>query len=45
LGKRDGMAARALEFLTLTAARSGEVHGATWDEITFGARGKTGLTD
>jgi integrase len=45
LGKRDGMAARALEFLTLTAARSGEVRGATWDEITFGARDKTDLTD
>jgi integrase len=30
------MAARALEFLTLTAARSGEVRGATWDEIDFG---------
>jgi integrase len=31
--KRDGMAARALEFLILTAARSGEIRGATWDEI------------
>jgi integrase len=27
------MAARALEFLTLTAARSGEVRGAQWNEI------------
>ncbi len=27
------MAARALEFLTLTAARSGEVRGAQWSEI------------
>lgn len=36
LRKRDGMAARALEFLTLTAARSGEVRGMTWDEIDFG---------
>ena len=35
LGKRDGMAARALEFLTLTAARSGEVRGMTWDEISI----------
>lgn len=26
----------ALEFLILTAARSGEVRGATWDEIDFG---------
>ncbi len=33
LRKRDGTAARALEFLTLTAARSGEVRGATWDEL------------
>lgn len=30
---RDGIAARALEFLILTAARSGEVRGATWSEI------------
>jgi integrase len=30
---RDGTAARALEFLTLTAARSGEVIGAQWSEI------------
>jgi integrase len=29
----DGMGARALEFATLTAARSGEVRGATWNEI------------
>lgn len=29
-----GIAARALEFLILTAARSGEVRGATWDEIS-----------
>lgn len=36
LAKRDGMAARALEFLTLTAARSGEVRGATWDEFDLG---------
>ena len=30
--------ARALEFCILTAARSGEVLGATWDEIDFDAR-------
>jgi integrase len=30
---REGVAARALEFLVLTAARSGEVLGARWDEI------------
>jgi integrase len=34
----DGIAARALEFTVLTAARSGEVLGATWSEINFGAR-------
>ena len=33
LRKREGFPARALEFLTLTAARSGEVRGASWDEI------------
>ncbi len=33
LQKREGIPARALEFLTLTAARSGEVRGAAWDEI------------
>lgn len=35
LRKRDGMAARALEFLSLTAARSGEIRGATWEEFDF----------
>ncbi len=29
----DGMGARAVEFAVLTAARSGEVRGATWAEI------------
>lgn len=29
----EGMGARALEFVILTAARSGEVRGATWSEI------------
>lgn len=33
LRKREGLGARALEFAILTAARSGEVRGATWDEI------------
>ena len=33
LGKREGAGARALEFAILTATRSGEVRGATWDEI------------
>jgi len=33
LRRREGMAARALEFVILTAARSGEVRGARWQEI------------
>ena len=33
LRKREGISARALEFLILTAARSGEVRLATWDEF------------
>lgn len=33
LRAREGIGARALEFTILTAARSGEVRGATWDEI------------
>ncbi|MTD99924.1 DUF4102 domain-containing protein [Paracoccus sp. YIM 132242] len=37
LRKREGMGSRALEFLALTAARSGEVRGATWDEIDLKA--------
>lgn len=37
LGQRQGMAARALQFLTLTAARSGAVRFATWDEIDLQA--------
>lgn len=37
LAKRDGMAARSLQFLTLCAARSGEVRGMVWDEVEFGA--------
>ena len=37
LQSRDGMATRALQFLVLTAARSGEVRGATWSEFDFEA--------
>ena len=37
LQTRDGMGARALEFLALTASRSGEVRGGTWDEIDLDA--------
>jgi integrase len=33
LTAREGIAARALEFLILTATRTGEVIGARWDEI------------
>lgn len=32
---RDGFGARALEFAALTATRSQEVRGATWDEINL----------
>lgn len=35
LKTREGMAARALEFGTLTATRSGDIRGATWGEIDF----------
>lgn len=38
LRKRGGISARALEFTILTAARSGEVRGATWAEIDFDAK-------
>ena len=37
LRKREGIAARAVEFGILTAARSGEVRGATWAEIDLDA--------
>jgi integrase len=33
LRQREGISARALEFAILTAARSGEIRGATWSEI------------
>jgi integrase len=35
---RNGMAARALEFTALTAARTGEALGARWGEIDLGAK-------
>lgn len=38
LAAREGIAARALEFSILSAARSGEVRGAKWDEIDLQAR-------
>ena len=33
--EQKDLAARALEFAILTAARDGEVRGATWDEVDF----------
>lgn len=38
LRKRDGNGARALEFVTLTASRSGEVRGMEWSEIDWNAK-------
>jgi integrase len=38
LRQRVGMGARALEFATLCASRSGEVRGAVWSEIDFDRR-------
>lgn len=38
LRKRPGVSAKALEFSILTAARSGEVRGMTWDEVDLGSR-------
>lgn len=38
LKTQEGMGARALELVVLTAARSGEVRGAVWSEIDFEAR-------
>jgi integrase len=38
LRAQESIAARTLEFLILTAARTGEVRGAKWDEIHWAAR-------
>jgi integrase len=38
LRQREGIAARALEFAILTAARAGEVGGARWNEIEMASR-------
>lgn len=38
LRARDSISARALEFTILTAARTGAVIGATWDEVDFTAK-------
>ncbi|MCG5547540.1 tyrosine-type recombinase/integrase [Halorhodospira halochloris] len=36
--KQNGIGARALEFIIYTAARSGEVRGARWEEVDFEQR-------
>lgn len=41
LRKQEGVGARALEFAILTAARSGEVRGATWAEVNIEDRAWT----
>ena len=38
LREQEGVAARALEFTILTAARTGESMGATWGEINWGEK-------
>lgn len=38
LHQRHGISARALEFSILTAARSGEIRGAEWDEIDLNSK-------
>lgn len=38
LGQRDGVSARALEFLILTVARSGEVRSILWAEVDLQAQ-------
>lgn len=38
LQTKGGIAAKALEFAILTACRSGEVFGATWNEINFDSK-------
>lgn len=38
LRQREGISVRALEFAILTAARSNEVFGATWEEVDLDAR-------
>jgi integrase len=41
LGKQDAVAATALSFAVLTAARTGEVIGARWSEIDLNESGWT----
>jgi hypothetical protein len=44
LRKREGVAALALEWTILTAARSGETIGAKWTEVDTPARGSLPIT-
>ena len=45
LAQREGIAARALEFITLTAARSGEVRGMKWEELDLWPQEGVGAAD
>jgi len=45
LAKREGMAARALQFLALCASNPDHVRGMTWAETDSGCRDKTDKTD
>lgn len=38
LSSRNGMSISALQFAALTASRSGEIRGMTWDEVDFDAK-------
>jgi len=38
LAQREGMAAKALQFVAMTAARSGEVRGMVWGEVDLPAK-------
>jgi integrase len=38
LSSRDGISIKALQFAALTASRSGEIRGMTWDELDFDER-------
>ncbi len=42
LAQRDGIAAKALQFVALTCARSGEVRGMTWGEVELEGPDKSG---
>lgn len=44
LTERGGMAAKVLQFVAMTVARSGKVRGMAWDEVDLGTRDKTDRT-